>query len=58
MLSPAQRGAVCAVRHHPHPISIARKVMEHRMRMTSRTRICFRRGCCCRRAPSGRGRTG
>jgi isoaspartyl peptidase/L-asparaginase-like protein (Ntn-hydrolase superfamily) len=29
MLSPAQRGAVCAVRHHPHPISIARKVMEH-----------------------------
>lgn len=29
MLSPARRGAVCAVRHHPHPISIARKVMEN-----------------------------
>lgn len=28
MLSPAKRGAVAAVRRHPHPISIARRVME------------------------------
>lgn len=28
MLSPARRGAVAAVRRHPHPISIARRVME------------------------------
>jgi isoaspartyl peptidase/L-asparaginase-like protein (Ntn-hydrolase superfamily) len=27
MLSPAQSGAVCAVRGYPHPISIARRVM-------------------------------
>lgn len=28
MLSPARRGAVAAVRRHPHPITIARRVME------------------------------
>jgi isoaspartyl peptidase/L-asparaginase-like protein (Ntn-hydrolase superfamily) len=28
MLSPRKRGGVACVRHHPHPISIARKVME------------------------------
>lgn len=28
MTSPAQRGAVCFVRHHIHPVSIARRVME------------------------------
>jgi isoaspartyl peptidase/L-asparaginase-like protein (Ntn-hydrolase superfamily) len=28
MLSPSKRGAVAAIRRHPHPISIARKVME------------------------------
>lgn len=28
MVSPARRGAVAAVRRHPHPITIARRVME------------------------------
>ncbi|MFN4243053.1 MAG: N(4)-(beta-N-acetylglucosaminyl)-L-asparaginase [Tepidisphaerales bacterium] len=28
MLSPSRRGAVAAVRRHPHPITIARRVME------------------------------
>jgi isoaspartyl peptidase/L-asparaginase-like protein (Ntn-hydrolase superfamily) len=29
MLSPARRGGVAGVRHHLHPVSIARKVMEN-----------------------------
>jgi len=29
MVAPSRRGAVAGVRHHLHPISIARKVMEH-----------------------------
>lgn len=29
MLSPAKSGAVCCVRNYMHPISIARRVMEH-----------------------------